>query len=108
MTRLGGVAGRRAMAATLLMISGASAWGQERDSTIPEVTVTAEKRSEKLQDVPAAVTAIDEAALDRANVRGIEDLPALSPSLTLSYGSQPGNFSLNMRGIGTFSNGIGT
>lgn len=108
MRRMGGVLGRRAMAATLMMIAGASAWAQERDSTIPEVTVTAEKRSEKLQDVPAAVTALDEATLDRANVRGIEDLPALSPSLTLSYGSQPGNFSINMRGIGTFSNGIGT
>jgi iron complex outermembrane receptor protein len=30
----------------------------------------------------------------------------LSPGLSIDYGSQPGNFSIKMRGIGTFSNGI--
>jgi iron complex outermembrane recepter protein len=34
------------------------------------------------------------------------DLVKLSPGLVIFYGSQPGNFSIGMRGIGTFSNGI--
>jgi iron complex outermembrane receptor protein len=45
--------------------------------------------------------------LQRSNVRELDDLPALSPALTLSYGTQPGNFSINMRGVGTYSLGIG-
>jgi iron complex outermembrane receptor protein len=77
------------------------------DSKLETVVVTANKRAQNLQDVPAAVSVLNDAALQNNNVRDINDLPALSPALTVSYGSQPGNFSLNMRGIGTYSLGIG-
>ncbi|GGY02655.1 TonB-dependent receptor [Massilia dura] len=75
---------------------------------LEQVVVTANKRAQNLQDVPAAISVISDATLQRANVRDIDDLPSLSPALTISYGSQPGNNSINMRGIGTFSLGIGT
>lgn len=71
------------------------------------VVVTANKRKEKLMDVPAAISVLDSATLDRANVKGMDDLPALSPALTITYSTQPANYSINMRGIGTFSLGIG-
>jgi iron complex outermembrane receptor protein len=68
--------------------------------------VTANRRSERLQDVPISVTAVTKDVLERQNVRDISDLTKLVPGLTINYGSQPGNFSINMRGIGTLSNGI--
>ena len=73
---------------------------------LEQITVTATKRVERLQDVPVAVTALTADTLDRNNVRELADVVKLSPSLTITYGSQPGNFAISMRGIGTFSNGI--
>ena len=70
------------------------------------VTVTATRRAERLQDVPVSVTALTSSVLERGNVRELGDLVNLSPGLVIGYGSQPGNFSISMRGIGTFSNGI--
>ena len=80
---------------------------QPNDSTqLEQITITATKRVERLQDVPVAVTALTSDTLERNNVREIGDLVKLSPSLQVTYGSQPGNFVISMRGIGTFSNGI--
>jgi len=80
---------------------------QPNDSTqLEQITVTATKRLERLQDVPVAVTALTSDTLERNNVREIADLVKLSPALQVTYGSQPGNFVISMRGIGTFSNGI--
>ncbi|MBO9708435.1 MAG: TonB-dependent receptor [Caulobacter sp.] len=73
---------------------------------LEEIIVTSTKRAERLQDVPVSVTAVTQDVLDRNNVRELGDLVKLSPGLSIDYGSQPGNFSIKMRGIGTFSNGI--
>ena len=53
-----------------------------------------------------SVTALTQDVLDRNNVRELGDVVKLSPAISIDYGSQPGNFSIKMRGIGTFSNGI--
>jgi len=80
---------------------------QPGEPKLETVVVTANKRTQNLQDVPASITVLGDAVLQRSNVRELDDLPALSPALTLSYGTQPGNFSINMRGVGTYSLGIG-
>ena len=77
------------------------------DSKLEAVVVTANKRAQNLQDVPAAITVLNDSVLQKANVKGMDDLPALSPALTISYGNQPANNTLNMRGIGTYSLGVG-
>jgi len=85
----------------------ATAQAQTTDSAqLEEIIVTSTKRAERLQDVPVSVTAVTADVLERNNVRELGDLVKLSPGLVINYGSQPGNFSINMRGIGTFSNGI--
>lgn len=76
------------------------------NAQLEEIIVTSTKRAERLQDVPVSVTAVTSDVLERNNVRELGDLVKLSPGLVINYGSQPGNFSINMRGIGTFSNGI--
>ncbi len=80
----------------------------EPDTTrLEAVVVTSNKRKENLMEVPAAITVLDSATLERSNAKTLEDVSALSPALTISYGTQPGNFSINMRGIGTYSLGVG-
>jgi iron complex outermembrane receptor protein len=96
-----------AIAFAMLGTAGAAGAQQAADNQVESVVVTANKRAQNLQDVPAAITVLNDAALQRANVRELDDLPALSPALTISFSTQPGNFSLNMRGIGTYSLGIG-
>ena len=78
----------------------------ENSAQLEEVLVTANRREESLQDVPVSVTALSSDVLERSNVRELGDLVNLSPGLVIAYGSQPANFSISMRGIGTFSNGI--
>ncbi|MCD2518402.1 TonB-dependent receptor [Massilia sp. G4R7] len=79
----------------------------KEETKLESVVVTANKRAQNLQDVPAAITVLTDAVLQRNNVKDFDDLPALSPALSVSYSTQPGNYSINLRGIGTFSLGIG-
>jgi iron complex outermembrane receptor protein len=53
----------------------------ENASVLAEVTVTAQKRSQNLQDVPVAVSAVDGATLANANVTSAAELGKIVPSL---------------------------
>jgi iron complex outermembrane recepter protein len=70
------------------------------DETLQEVVVTAEKRSERLQDVPAAITAVSGESLDQMHLQGNADLAQRVPSLAFDVLS-PGESTLTMRGLGT-------
>ncbi len=69
-------------------------------ATVGEIVVTAQKRSERLQDVPIAVTAIGNKELVEAHVTGNEDLAKLVPSLAI-HELVPGESQIIMRGINT-------
>ena len=102
---------QRVLLASTAMIAVAAASGLAQAQTDPsvqleEIIVTSTKRAERLQDVPVSVTALTQDVIDRNNVRELGDVVKLSPAISIDYGSQPGNFSIKMRGIGTFSNGI--
>jgi iron complex outermembrane receptor protein len=103
---------RTAMATAVsfaLLGLSAAAQAQSTDAApqLERVTVTANKRVERLEDVPMAISVIDDKVLARSNVGSFSDLTDLSPALTISYGSVPSNNSINMRGIGTTSVGVG-
>ena len=72
------------------------------------VTVVSAKRAVSLRHAPMSVHAITAQALDRAGVRDFEDLVKVAPSLTISKTTQPGNNSINVRGIGTYAYSIAT
>ena len=74
---------------------------------LESVVVTANKRVEKLENVPQSITVVDAALLERTNAREIDDIINLTPALSLSTGTQVGTNSFNMRGIGTTSNNLG-
>lgn len=71
------------------------------------VVVSANRRIEQLDKVPQSVSVLSAADIERNNVREIDDVLALIPSLTISTGTQVGTNSMNMRGIGTTSNNLG-
>lgn len=75
---------------------------------IEEVTVTASKRAESLQDVAVAVTALSAEDLASSRISRSEELVNLTPSLTFQRGGSDNGSSFNIRGIGTqsFSSGV--
>ena len=48
---------------------------------IMEITVTARKRSEALQDVPSSITAVNTATLERNNIVEVDQVGALAPNV---------------------------
>jgi iron complex outermembrane recepter protein len=85
----------------------ASAAGGNDPAKLDVIKVTAGKRVELLDEVPAAISVISAEQLERQNVRSLEDVITLTPAVTVTYGSTAANNGLNMRGIGTSSIGIG-
>ena len=53
-------------------------------TAIEEVIVTAQKREERLQDVPIAISAITKAQIEERGIDDILDLKALAPNLMIS------------------------
>ena len=88
-----------------LAVSGA-AIAAEESSQLEEIVVTAEKRTENVQNVPVAVTVVSGDALAKANVSGFGDVVKFAPSLTMTAGDQPANSAIVVRGIGTFAYSI--
>jgi outer membrane receptor protein involved in Fe transport len=70
------------------------------DSMLEEIVVTAQRRVERLQDVPAAITALSGDALSRQHLLGNADLARQVPSLSFTV-QGPGESTLAIRGLGT-------
>ena len=91
-------------AAVLILASSTSAFAQPTSSPDAEVViVTAQKREENLQKVPAAVSVLSAATLANASAVNIEGITALIPSLTFNKGGTTLNSSLFLRGVGTIN-----
>ncbi len=80
-------------AAGVLLSAGAAA------QQLEEVTVTARKREEKLQDIPASITAITSDRLERESVSDIKDVAKLTPGLVFDLGFVPQDTRPQIRGI---------
>src|SRR3984957_1867173 len=70
------------------------------DDQLEEGVVTAQKRSGRLQDVPAAITAVSGDALNELHLQGTADLARSVPSLSFDV-LGPGESTLAIRGLGT-------
>jgi outer membrane receptor protein involved in Fe transport len=66
-----------------------------------EVIVTAAKRKERLQDVPAAVTAITARTLQVAGIQSFHDYATLTPGLSQAASGAPGLGTIIIRGLNT-------
>jgi len=77
---------------------------------IDEIIVTAQKRSESLQDVPISVSAFAEEQLTRVHATQLQDYAAYMPGINISNGGSPGQTSITLRGIAAVGPGsvVGT
>jgi iron complex outermembrane receptor protein len=94
----------------VLALSAASgaASAQEGQGGIGDIVVTAQKREQKLQDVPVAVTALNSATLETNRIVDARDLDAMVPNLavrTIVGASRLPSFS--MRGINVIGSSPG-
>lgn len=100
------VRGRTAAFAAVLMAGTAIAgFARAEDAAaasnptqVQEVVVTATKSAQNIQDVPAAITALDTGSLSKAGFVKLEDYVALAPGLSIST-VNPGSMQIAIRGI---------
>lgn len=86
----GGQFARRAVPACVMAMLASVAQAQSvPEPKVDEVLVTAQKRTQRLQDVPIAISALSGSQLESRNIGSVADLGSISPNLTVS--STPGN-----------------
>ncbi len=90
---------------SLCLATGAAVAQEGTANGDDEIVVTAQRRSERIQDVPIAVSALSADYLAENNIRTLEDLTASTPSFVttgnVGYGSAP----LSIRGVGGANGG---
>lgn len=92
-----------AAAACSLPVSGpvVAAEPGAQAGTIEQVTVTARRREESLQDVPVAITALTSDQLLEQNVRTLEDMTAYAPNIKVNAGrATTSTINAYIRGVG--------
>ena len=82
------------------LIASTSAAMAASGDALDEIVVTAQRRAERLQDVPAAITALSGDSLNQMRLQGNADLAAYVPSLSFDV-LGPGETTLTIRGLGT-------
>lgn len=68
-----------------------------------EIIVTAQKRAERLQDVPISIAAFESERLTDQSVLSVADLPRIVPGLSFTRQAQASNVRINIRGVGAAS-----
>lgn len=91
-------------ASALAPASGASAQATESPEAagqLEEVTVTARRQEESLQDTPVSVTAISGEVLDKLKIKDVSQIDEFTPNLTISpQPASPTAAAITLRGIG--------
>ena len=91
--------------AGLAQQAGGSATGSTaaESGQLEEILITAQKRTEKLEDVPVAASVVSADVLAQQNVSDISDVNKLVPSVQLN-GTINGRVPMGIRGISSVSN----
>lgn len=71
--------------------------------SLEEVVITAQKRTERLQDVPVSASVVNSNTLANSNVSDVSDLNRLVPAVNIN-GTISGRAPLGIRGISSVSN----
>jgi iron complex outermembrane recepter protein len=108
------------ISASFLSVTAAPAFAQDAapadaaadESAPPEILVTAQRRSENIQNIPSAITALSGDSLAESGVAVLRDLQSAAPAITFTKAGPTD--SVNIRGIGLSStsanvaNGVAT
>ena len=74
------------------------------DLMLEEVTVTAQRRAERLQDVPVAVTAFTAAEIEARGIASTRDILPMTPNVTYDESFTVGNSFVSIRGVAQINN----
>jgi iron complex outermembrane recepter protein len=80
---------------------------QASEEGVSDVIVTAQRRQERLQEVPVAVSTVSQELLTRASTNTISSLQLLVPSVQINTGPNARASGVEIRGVGTYSNSSG-
>lgn len=89
----------------IALISSISAQAQEQAPSADavsggtDIVVTAQRRSETVQQVPLSVSALSSQVMERQGVRGVTDIARLTPGLNFTTGGDRGLSTIAIRGI---------
>jgi outer membrane receptor protein involved in Fe transport len=90
-------------ASTLAIAHAASSQQAAPQAAAPtelnEVVVTAQKRTENLQDVPATVSVVSQQLVAQLHATRLSDIAGYVPGLVVTSGGTPGESILSLRGI---------
>ena len=93
-----------AASAMCLVIAGVS---HAQNRAIEEVTVTAAKKEQTLQEIPVAVSVISGDAIEKAQILDLSDLQSIVPSLRINTLQNSSNTNFIIRGFGNGANNPG-
>lgn len=91
------------LATTMLTAVAGPAMAQSAEAQLEEIVVTAQKRSENLQDVPISIQALGSERLDLLQVNDTTDYVRFMPSVSAPTGA-PGFSNFYMRGVASGEN----
>jgi len=92
-----------AISAALSVAFGGNAMAQDSNLMFEEVLVTAEKRSESLQDLSQAITVLGGADLDNRQIASFVDLSAIAPGVNIAK-NEGFKTVITIRGVGNEAN----
>lgn len=80
----------------------AAAMADTSEISLDEIVVTAQRREEKLQEVPVAVTAIGSKAIHDKNINSVADIKGMAPSLSIGeFAFDSDTLLFYIRGVGS-------
>ncbi len=71
---------------------------QATGDSSPDIIVTAQKRAERIQDVPIAITVVSGEALNRSGAKNLTELQGLAPGIFVSGNTSYGGSPISIRG----------
>jgi len=99
--------GLTALAAAQVPAHAQEAGDDESSRTLQTVTITATKREQTLQDVPVAVSVVDDSVIEKAEIVDLNDLQSIVPSLRIGQYQTSANTNFVIRGFGNGDNNAG-
>jgi len=89
-------------------ISANGAEGMTADDAAGDIVVTAQKREERLREVPISISAVTGDQLQRQGVSRFSDYAGYIPGMSLMTSAIPGEGTINLRGVAASNSQIAT
>ncbi|MDB9734670.1 TonB-dependent receptor [Porticoccaceae bacterium] len=93
---------KKILSRILMALAITAFFGNSYAAVLEEIIVTAQKRTESLQDVPISMSALDGQKLEEVGIHSFQELTAYVPNLSITENAV--NTIIGMRGVGIGAN----